>query len=195
MSAFLAAVESSRLAIHLRESALLFPLLESTHVIGLAFMLGAVFVLDLRLLGVASTDRSFRGVSTEVLPWTWAAFCLTVVTGALMFTTNATVYFGNTAFRVKIGLLALAGLNVLIFELTVGRSVSSWDRLTSAPRAGRVAAAVSVVLWVGVVVAGRVIGFTSTRVQASTPPVEHLEELLGFPVESGASPSRSAPER
>jgi hypothetical protein len=174
-------LEGTALAARLRESALLFPLLESMHVIGLALVLGTIAVLDLRLLGVASTDWRFRQMSADVLKWTWGAFAATVATGVLMFVTNATVYSGNTAFRLKLVLLALAGLNVAVFELTAGRSMDRWDRLQSAPPAGRAAAVISLALWMTIVVAGRVIGFTTTRATLEPPQNEHLEELLGFP--------------
>ena len=178
-------LESTALAARLRESALLFPLLESTHVLGLALVLGTITVLDLRLLGLASTERPFRRMSDDILTWTWGAFAVTATTGMLMFLTNATVYFGNTAFRLKLGLLALAGLNVVVFGLTAGRSVNRWDGSSSAPAAGKAAAVVSLVLWVTVVVAGRVIGFTTTRTTLAVPQGEHLEELLGFPTDAG----------
>src|SRR5436190_18965697 len=141
LSSLLSWLEGTALAVRLRESALLFPLLESTHVIGLALVLGTVVILDLRLLGLASTERPFRRMAADVLKWTWGAFCVTAVTGALMFITNAAVYLGNFAFRVKLVLLALAGINVLVFEWTAGRSVSSWEGSESAPQAGRIAAA------------------------------------------------------
>ena len=178
-------LEGTALASHLRQSALLFPLLESTHVLGLALVLGTIAVLDLRLLGLASTARPFRRMSADILKWTWGAFAVTTATGMLMFTTNATVYFANAAFRLKLVLLALAGVNVLVFALTAGRSVDRWEELESAPTAGKTAAAISLVLWITVVVAGRVIGFTTTRVTFVEPRDEHLEELLGFPTDAG----------
>jgi hypothetical protein len=70
---------------------------------------------------------------------------------------------------------------VAVFELTAGRSIDRWDRLQSAPPAGRAAAVISLALWMTIVVAGRVIGFTTTRATLEPPQNEHLEELLGFP--------------
>jgi hypothetical protein len=134
-------------------------------------------------------------MSADILKWTWGAFAVTAATGMLMFVTNATVYSGNTAFRLKLVLLVLAGLNVAVFELTAGRSVDRWDRLASAPASGKAAAAVSLVLWVTVVVAGRVIGFTTTRVTLGPAQDEHLEELLGFPVDPGQVPPAPAAGR
>jgi hypothetical protein len=121
---FLATLQGSNLASTIRDSLYLFPLLEATHVIGFTMVFGTITVIDLRLLGLASTRRPFSRIASEILKWTWAAFALTVTTGLMMFITNAGVYYNNFFFRSKMVLLALAGINMLMFELTAGRSVS-----------------------------------------------------------------------
>ena len=176
-------LQATGLAASIRDSLFLFPLLESAHVIGLALVFGTIAVIDLRLLGVASAERSFRRMASDILKWTWASFALTAVTGALMFITNATVYFHNTAFRVKILLLVLAGLNMLVFELTAGKTIHRWDNAPTAPPIGRTIATLSIVLWIAIIFAGRIIGFTTTRASLAEPaPAElNFEELLGVP--------------
>ena len=69
---------------------------------------GTIAIIDLRLLGIASTRRPFRRIASDVLKWTWAAFALTVFTGFLMFITNAAVYYHNFFFRTKMVLLAFS---------------------------------------------------------------------------------------
>jgi hypothetical protein len=184
-------LQQTSLAVHIRDSLFAFPLIESTHVIGLTLVCGTIAIIDLRLLGVASTNRSFERLAADILKWTWVAFLLTAVTGALMFITNAPVYFHNTYFRVKIALLFLAALNMLVFELTTRRSVQQWDRDPSAPPLGRAVAAVSLVIWICVIITGRMIGFTTTRASLTEPaPVEqNLEDLLGFPGDSAPAPA------
>ena len=159
----LGSLEASSLAGRIRNSLLLFPLIESTHVIGLTMVFGTIAIIDLRLLGIASTRRPFSRVASDVLKWTWGAFALTVATGLLMFITNATVYYHNFFFRSKMALLALAGFNMLMFELTAARSVQHWDKDRAAPLAGRAVAAVSLVIWISILFVGRWIGFTTTR--------------------------------
>src|SRR5262249_58360963 len=105
---FLSSLEASALATRIRESLLLFPLIESTHVIGLTLVFGTIAIIDLRLLGVASTRRPFTRIASDVLKWTWAAFALTLITGVLMFITNAGVYYNNFFFRSKMVMLVLA---------------------------------------------------------------------------------------
>jgi hypothetical protein len=170
-SAFLKSLEDSGLANSLRGSLYYFPFLESVHVMALGVVFGTILVVDLRALGVASTHRPFTRMSTELLRITWGAFAVSAFTGSLMFVTNARVYAHNTSFRVKMVLLALAGLNMAVFHLTAGRSVASWDTARAAPRAGQVTAGVSLALWLGIILAGRVIGFTTTGAQAKEAPV------------------------
>jgi len=181
------------LASTIRDGLLLFPLLESTHVIGLALVFGTIAIIDLRLLGVASSERPFKRMASDILKWTWAAFAVTAVTGSLMFTTNASVYYHNFYFRTKMLLLFLAGVNVLSFELTLGRAVHRWDKAPAAPPAGRVVAVLSLAIWISVIFAGRLIGFTTSRAKqaAPTPADTNLEELFqGTPADSeGKAPT------
>src|SRR5438477_7287173 len=128
IDALLASVEASALAMRIRESLYLFPLIESTHVIGLSLVFGTIAIVDLRLLGVASTRRPFSRIAADTFKWTWAAFALTAATGLLMFITNAGVYYHNAYFRMKMAMLLCAGINVLIFDRTAARSVRHWDR-------------------------------------------------------------------
>lgn len=184
-------LQGTGLATGIRDSLILFPLLESLHVIGLSLVFGTIAVVDLRLLGVASTERSFQRMASDIMKWTWAAFALTALTGALMFVTNATVYFHNAYFRAKIGLLVLAAINVLVFELTARRTIRRWDREPSAPPAGRAVATLSLVIWVAVIFAGRMIGFTATRASLAEPAPANIdfEDLLGLPGDSGNAPA------
>jgi hypothetical protein len=169
IAAFLKSLEASGIATRIRESLYVFPLLEATHVIGLALVFGTIAIVDLRLLGFASSQRSFGRVASDILKWTWAAFALTAVTGALMFTTNAGVYYHNFYFRTKMLLLLLAGVNMGVFELTAGRAIHRWDKAPSAPSPGKAVAVLSLLLWISIIFMGRLIGFTTTRAAAVTP--------------------------
>jgi hypothetical protein len=180
IAAILAWMEGSGLATRIRESLLLFPLLESIHVVGLALVFGTICVIDLRLLGIASTERPFKRIASDIMKWTWGAFALTALTGSLMFLTNAGVYYHNFYFRTKMVLLVLAGVNMLFFELTLGRRAHSWDKAVAAPPAGRAVAILSLVIWISVIFAGRLIGFTTSRVKQTAPAPSdvNLEELF-----------------
>src|SRR5688572_10573835 len=177
-------LQQSSVAVQIRDSLYSFPLLESIHVVGLALVFGTIAILDLRLLGLASTNRAVSRILADLLTWTWVAFVVTAATGGLMFITNAVVYFNNTFFRAKMILLVLAGLNMPGFELTARKTMARWDTERSAPPIGKVVATLSLLIWVGVVVAGTRIGFTATRAAApvdeAAPDVD-FEDLLGLP--------------
>lgn len=153
-------LEATRLSVFLNESEWAFAAIESVHVIALALVIGTIAVIDLRLLGLAWAQRPYTEVSREVLPWTWGAFAFSVVTGSLMFVTQAPMYFVNTAFRVKMLLLLLVGINMLIFELITARGAARWGQRTPIPAAGRIAATLSLAFWIAIVFFGRRIGFT-----------------------------------
>jgi hypothetical protein len=194
IAAILKWLEDTSVATSIRQSLYVFPLLESTHVLGLALVFGTIAVIDLRLLGVASSHRPFRRVASDIFQWTWAAFALTAITGALMFITNAGVYYHNGYFRAKMALLALAGLNMAIFELTAGRSVAKWDEAPAAPRAGKAAAVASLAIWIAVICMGRIIGFTTTRATVRTPPPSsvNFDDFLGG---GGPAPAPAPPAK
>ena len=174
----LAALEASSIATRIRESLYLFPLIESVHVIGLTMVFGTIAIIDLRLLGMASTHRPFSRMASDIMKWTWTAFAVTVTTGLLMFSTNAGVYYHNFYFRSKMAMLACAGINIVIFELTAIRSVSRWDRDPAAPRSGKTVAVVSLVVWISVIFLGRWVGFSTTKNDVKTDTDINIDALF-----------------
>jgi hypothetical protein len=192
ISAWLESLEKTDLARGLRDSLYFFPVLESVHVMALSVVFGTITIVDLRLLGFASRQRPFGRMSSELLRITWGAFAVAALTGILMFMTNARVYANNTSFRVKMVLLVLAGLNMALFHLTAGRDSARWDRAASAPGVGKLTATLSLTLWVGIIFAGRVIGFTTTGAQAreAPPPATNFDDFLtGGPTSEAGSPA------
>ena len=141
-------------------SSWMFPLLETVHVFSLVAVLGAIALVDWRLLGFASRDYPVTTLARQALPWTWGGFILAVVSGALMTAGQAGEYISNPAFQLKLLLIVLAGVNMAAFHLIPWKSVSAWDARVAPPVAARVAGALSLALWVGVIAAGRWIAFT-----------------------------------
>ena len=182
LSAFLEGLETSGVATGIRNSLYDFPFLEAVHVIALGLVFGTIMIVDLRILGLAGRQRSYGRVSADVLKWTWVAFGLAVITGSLMFITNARVYVDNTFFRIKFALMALAGLNMLVFQLTAGRRGAEWDDDAAGPRFAKAAAVLSLVLWLGVIFMGRSVGFTTTGAaakQTAQPAGVNFDDFLG----------------
>jgi hypothetical protein len=156
VSSFLEWLQGTSLAVAIAED--WFPAVESLHVIAMALVAGTIFIVDTRLIGLTSAKLPFTYVSHRLLPWTWGAFVLAAISGSLMFIGNAVNYFENTPFRVKMLLLVLAGLNMLVFQLVTFRGVAVWDS-GRPPPAARLAGALSILLWCGVIGFGRWIGF------------------------------------
>ena len=188
----LAALEASRIATSIRESLYLFPFIEAAHVIGLTMVFGTIVIVDLRLLGLASTRRPFSRIASDVMRWTWAAFALTALTGLLMFSTNAAAYYHNPYFRTKMAMLACAGINIMIFQRTAGRSMQRWDREAAAPGVGRTVAVVSLVVWIGVIFLGRWVGFTMTHSPVKPEIDFNIDDLFA---PGGTEPEKSPAPR
>jgi len=172
---FIQSIEATGIAEWMRLSVKAMPIVESIHVLAAATVFGTIFIVDLRLLGVPGGGRPFTRISDEMLRLTWIAFALAVITGSMMFAPNASTYFVNTAFRLKMLALLAAGLNMMIFQLVTYRGVGTWDD-SMPPRAARLAGVLSILLWVTVVFLGRWIGFTKGyNFDAAPPPDMNFE--------------------
>jgi len=144
----------------IRESGVLFPWIESIHVLMATTVVGTIAIVDLRLIGYASHRKGARQLILDLLPFTWAAFALAAITGSLLFTSNAPTYAANAPFVSKMAALLLAGINMAIFHLTAYRRIGQWNDDLPPPRGVRIAGATSLLLWIVIVFLGRWIGFT-----------------------------------
>jgi hypothetical protein len=142
-----------------RQSLWLFPAIETVHLLGMAALVGTITVLDLRLLGWAMPQRPVSQVTARLLPWAWLGFGVQVVTGVLLFSSEAVKIYGNPAFRLKMLLLLLAGIQALIFQTVVSSRLPAWDDRPALPVIAKVMGLTSILLWLGIVTAGRFIGF------------------------------------
>ena len=143
----------------IRESELMFDLIETAHVLGITLLAGTVAVLDLRLLGLVLKKDEVSDVAGQVLPLTLTGFAIMVVSGILLFWSEASKMYFNPAFRIKFILMVLAGINPLIFHRTIYRTVASWDLTPSTPARAKAAAIFSLALWTGIIVSGRAIAY------------------------------------
>jgi hypothetical protein len=143
----------------LRESDYAFSIVESIHVLAITLLVGTIILLDLRMLGVVLRGVSVTRIARAVFPLVWTGFAIMFVSGLLLFWAEAAKMYINPAFRVKIVLLSLVGLNPLIFHTTIYRRVHEWEVLRYAPWRARGAAIASITLWAGVIVAGRAIAY------------------------------------
>ena len=152
-------LEHTGLGKSIRDSAWLFPIIETLHIFGIIALVGSTSILDLRLLGLSFRDEAVTVLARRYLPWAWFGFIVQVVTGLLMFSSEAVKMYGNWAFQVKMLLIVIAGLNAVVFHALSYQSVGKWDREPVAPLSARVAGTVSILLWFGIVALGRWIAY------------------------------------
>ena len=143
------------MATALRESLFMFPLIEGTHLLGLALMMAPILMLDLRLIGVLWKTEPASKIRDEFLPITFVGFAVMITTGILLFWSEAVRCWTSEYFKIKFVLLALAGLNALAFHSTIDRRMKVWENDPSPPSRAKLAGTLSLLLWIGVIAAGR----------------------------------------
>ena len=149
----LAWLETTAVANAIRTIPWIYPTLETAHYFGLALLVGGILLTDLRLLGFAPRLplKSMLGL----LRFVWAGFAINVASGTLIFIYGAAQFSGNPAFRVKMVLMLLAGINALIFTRAAAGAGDRWIASGRVPPGIKLVATASVILWLGVVTAGR----------------------------------------
>jgi hypothetical protein len=152
-------LQHSSIGTAIRDSAWLFPIIETVHIFGIISLVGSTSILDLRLMGFTFRDEPVSRLATRFLPWAWFGFIVQVVTGILMFASEAAKMYGNWAFQIKMLLILIAGLNAFVFHSLAYRSVDKWDKDPVAPLSARIAGTVSILLWFGIVALGRWIAY------------------------------------
>ena len=155
LSPFFKWLESTQGSVFIRESTMFYPLVETTHVLTLCLFLGLIAMLDLRLLGVGLRGIPVSQVAGRLLPWALFGFSLMAISGLLLFYSGPVKAAANIFFRVKIFMIALTGVNALLFHFTIHRRVAVWDNDPAPPARAKLAGALSLLLWSGVVICGR----------------------------------------
>ena len=159
MLSFVEWLDTHALSTALHESYYMYPLIETTHVLTLCLFVGTVIMVDLRLLGVGFRDVPVSEVTSRLLPYSVAGFVIMFVTGLLLFYAIPVRTYQSLFFRVKVVMLVIAALNVWVFHRRLARDRVQWDKAARPPFAVRLSAGVSVAMWCGVVVAGRMIAY------------------------------------
>ncbi len=146
-------------SIALHESLYVYPWIESTHVLSICLFVGTLVFFDLRLLGRIFYDVPLSEVTTQILPWTIAGFMIAMATGALLFYAIPVRTYHSVFFRLKVGVLIIAGINAWLFHRRLKQNPVAWDVAQPPPVRVRVAAAVSLGCWAFVIVLGRMIAY------------------------------------
>lgn len=153
-------LETTRLAIAIQESLYGFALLVGAHILGVAVSVGILLWMDLRLVGVVLPSKPLTEVYRSLAPWFIAGFAVMLLSGTALFVAFATAAYGNLFFRIKLVLLLLAGTNALLFHWFATRPDERAGGADTPAAAVRVAGALSLAIWAGVIVMGRMMSYT-----------------------------------
>lgn len=154
--AFFTWCENTGIGETIRESTWLFPVIEAFHLLALAVIGGSVLIVDLRLMGWGLKKTPLSRIARDAQPFLLGSLAVMIVSGVLLFTSEATKLYYHDAFWVKMTSLLLA----IVFYFTVQRKVIFTEEKNLAPLWAKLVAIVSVVLWSGVGIGGRWIGFS-----------------------------------
>jgi hypothetical protein len=133
------------------------PTAESIHFLGLSLLVGTIGLFDLRLLGVGK--RIPIAALHGLIPWGLLGYGINVVSGAAFLMTEPNQYIYNRAFQFKLLFMAIAGFNATAFYVTVYRRATAPGAPADAPRSAKLIATISLCMWIGVIVCGRLLTF------------------------------------
>ncbi len=136
------------------------PTVQTIHILAIAAVLSSALMIDLRLLGVAGNDQSLARVSARFRPLIWWTLPILLASGTIMIIGEPARSLANFAFQLKMLLLIAAIAVTLAFQRPLNRSAGFWDASGTRRRAAKMLATLSLLLWTGIVFAGRWIAYT-----------------------------------
>jgi uncharacterized protein DUF6644 len=165
-------------ATYLRSSAYTYPIVLSTHLTGIALFGGAILVTDLRLLGLVLRSQPVSDVIDQLRWPKRIGFLVVAACGFLLASAKAEEYYYNIFFRTKLTLFVLVAVHALVFRGSVYNNAAALDQAKRIPGKAKLAAALSLVLWISIACAGRGIGYIE-------PPLSKLHAALSSPAVTG----------
>ncbi|TDI20819.1 MAG: hypothetical protein E2P06_14730 [Acidobacteria bacterium] len=135
------------------------PIAQSLHILGIAVVMASIVMVDLKFLGLAVPSQNVSEMIRRLMPWTWWALLLNALTGLLFVVARPNRYFFNPVVGWKFSMLVPAvALAFVVYRLNK-KDAGYWEQSSLRRVSARVIAAVSLVLWIGVVLAGRWIAY------------------------------------
>jgi uncharacterized membrane protein len=154
-------LQETDVSVAIREGALLYPIIGGIHLLAIALFGGMVLAADVRMLGWGLRRESVTDLIGSLRVWKWVGCVVVVVTGVLLAWCEPIKLYHSKSFWIKMTLFALVGVHALIFRRSVYQSTARLDQAPTMPARARLAAALSLILWAGIVFSGRLIAFDS----------------------------------
>ena len=151
-------LEQTPTSVAIAESIWLFPILEGSHILALPISVGMIVLFDLHLLGLALTGSRAAAVMKEMLRWSKFGFAVMFITGGLLLMCHAGRAYGNPFFRAKMIFLVVLAINALVYQIVFFPRMPQWIAGTT-PAGAKICAALSLVIWIGVIVCGRTMAY------------------------------------
>jgi hypothetical protein len=148
-------IQDSQIGTAIRESQIVFPVIESFHVLGLAVSAGAIVLLDLRLTGLGMAHVMPAQIMRRLKSWYMTGFGIMILTGGLLFWAEAEKLYRSPTFRWKLIFLVIAGLNAAYYEVKYVPTMDTWDGKSTLPSGAKLAGWCSLVSWAAVIGFGR----------------------------------------
>jgi hypothetical protein len=183
----------------LHESLNMWNVIEGTHVLTVMFFAGTIWIIDLRMMGVAFRNLPFSKLNDRVLPITTIAFAVMIITGLIVFIgRDPLMYYHNIWFRLKMLFLIIAAINIFWFHQRVQKSQAEWDAMEKPPTAVRLSGAISMTCWVLVIIFGRFIAYDWFYCEKTEPgslvyTLQECKQALSY-LEEGAAEGGEATE-
>ena len=159
LAGFLQWLQDTRFSSIMRDSVWAEPIVETVHVLALTLFFGFAVLLDLRLLGFVLKTRPISEVLKQLNHWLTIGYIIMISTGILLFIGDPVSFYSTFPFKLKMVLLIFVGINAAIFNMTIGKRTAEWDISPTPPWQARTAGIVSLVLWISIIAAGRVIAY------------------------------------
>lgn len=159
LQAFMQSLQDMEFATTVRQSTLLYPILLSAHLAGMGLFGAMIALTDLRILGLAMKQRPLADVHNQLRAYKHLGLTIVVLCGATLAWSKAAIYWPNPFFRMKLACLALVALHAILFRGPVYKKLSEMDKFGHATGTAKLAAVISLFLWVNLVAAGRWIGY------------------------------------
>lgn len=139
------------------------PTSQSIHLIAIGIVFGAAVILNLRLLGIGRSTRRVSELFDTLLPWLWGGLTVLLLTGIVQTFAEPARQLKTPHFLWKMVMVLVVAIVTFLFQKSVRRHKAQWDAAAANPAAGKLFALVTLSLWVGIIVCGRMIAYVWER--------------------------------